>query len=108
AKESSARHREWRHCHQRRVNDCSAVCSYGAFFGYWQFQGENGAVSGSVALRDEAAAHLFGGQRGAVQAEAVAFLARGETMGENLRDILRRDADAGVGDRDLCPALTCI
>ena len=61
---------------------------------------KRGAAPFAFALGAQGAAELLRGERAAVQAETVARGARREAVLEQPRHVLRRDADAVVGDRD--------
>ena len=67
----------------------------------WQFEGEDGPFGQAVAVCAEQSAHFAGGIGAAVEAKTVAVLAGGESVRENSGQVLGRDADAVVGDRDL-------
>ena len=49
-------------------------------------------------MSGQGASQLLGSQRAVMQPKAVAVLPRGEAIGEDLGQILRRDADAIVTD----------
>src|ERR1700683_5380274 len=65
-----------------------------------QRQGKGSPLAGSGTLALQRTAELFGRQRAAVQTEAMAIFARREAVTEDALEILRRDADAGIDDRD--------
>src|SRR6516225_11665290 len=66
----------------------------------WQRQCESGAVTDAGAARVQRAAKFPGSERTAVQPKAMAVGTGGEPMIEDALEILRRDADAGVDDRN--------
>jgi hypothetical protein len=72
------------------------------FVGNGQFKDERGPLAGTVAVNCEATVHLFCRQGAAVQAEAMTVLFGSETVGEDTREVLRRDAYSVVpdGNRD--------
>src|SRR5450432_219436 len=74
-----------------------------------QFQSEGCTLARAVALDGQRTAHFPCRQRGAVQAEAVAVLLGGETMGENTIQVFERDANAIVahGDADAALSVRC-
>src|SRR2546422_11368316 len=67
----------------------------------WQLEREGCAFTEAIAVGDESSAHFFGRERTAVQTEAVAVFLRREAVRENLREILRRDADTVVDHTEL-------
>src|ERR1035437_1428716 len=75
------------------------ACSYR--LGRWvarQQKRERGTLAQAFTFYPNVSSKLAHGQRAAVQAEAVAIVARGESVLENAREVLRRDADTVVAD----------
>src|ERR1035441_7379827 len=75
------------------------ACSYR--LGWWvvrQQERERGALAQAFTLCLNRSSKFAHGQRAAVQAEAVAIAAGGESVSENAREVLRRDADTVVAD----------
>ena len=70
-----------------------------------QIERESSALPWAVAVGGEGAAGFRRGERGAVQAEAVAVLLRGKAVREDAREIFLGDADAVVGHGNLHPAV---
>src|SRR5690348_9075117 len=70
-----------------------------------EFQDKGGAGSRAGALRIEAATELLGGQRAAVQAEAVPCFARGEAQGKNPGKVLGGYSDAIIRDGNAQPLI---
>src|SRR5580658_10128435 len=66
--------------------------------GEGQRQGEGSPLAGSGTRALQRTAEVLGGQRAAVQAEAVAVFARREAVTEDALEVLRRYADAGIDD----------
>ena len=62
---------------------------------------ERGSFAGAIAMDGQGSAHLFRGERAAVQAEAVSFFAGGETMIEYSVQVLRKNSDAIVDHREI-------
>src|SRR6516165_818609 len=65
-----------------------------------QRQREGGTLAGAGAARIKGATELARCERTAVEPKAVTINSGGEAVVENAFDILRRDADPGVDDRD--------
>src|ERR1035437_6543494 len=75
------------------------ACSYR--LGRWvvrQQEREGGPLAQAFTLCLNGSSKFAHGQRAAVQAETVAIVARGESVPENAREVLRRDADPVVAD----------
>src|SRR5438067_13106692 len=64
-----------------------------------QLDDESGAATQARTLDAQHAAHLPGGERAAVQPEAVPGLLGGEAVSEDAAHVLGGHADAGGGDR---------
>src|SRR6478609_6339130 len=66
-----------------------------------KFQRERCAQAQAFALDRQRAPEFGGGNRAAVQAEAMAIGTRGEAVAKDAGDVFRGDADAVVNDLDL-------
>ena len=65
-----------------------------------KFKGETGTFADALALSGESATHFFRHPQPAVKAETMTVLACGKAVVENAREILGRNADAGIAHLD--------
>src|SRR5471032_1882439 len=93
-------------CHRSAESAGSVVGSCGdCCIVEWYLQSEQRTLARAVAMGGQPAIHFNGCQGAAMQAEAMAFLARGETVGEDPRHVFGGDAFTFVFDADLQDAV---
>src|SRR6516164_10415532 len=80
-------------CKVRRSSPRTALLRFGSRRLKRQLKQERRSFAGAIALDGQGSAHLFRGERAAVQTEAVSFFAGGETVIEDAAQILGKNSD---------------